>query len=1148
MTQTRKNATSDTTKKPTAVDSEMTESTEEQATQGSKLVPKASTETEVEAETDAETEQAEDFPLIIVGVGASAGGLEALKEFVAGLSLSDSLSYIVAQHLSPTHASLLSELLKPETSLTLYEIKDGMEPLANTIYVTPPNQDVEIVGNRLHLVKPKSSVGPKPSVDHLFQSMADGCGENAVGIVLSGTGSDGAAGIRAIKAAGGITLVQDPETSKYDGMPRAAIQTGVVDRILPANRMGDLIEAIVATPAKLRLPPEEDEKSGAYAKITSTVKRVTGFDLNHYKQTTIDRRVLRRMGLHKCQTIDAYADVLRQNSEEASALAKDVLISVTSFFRDQHSFDALRGQIELLVREKQGTDVIRVWIAGCATGEEAYTMAICLSEAIREIRGGAPEFLVFATDIDSEAVGFARNGVYPETSVEGLPRYLRDRYFEANGRVYQVKKSLRQSMVFAAQNVIEDPPFSRMDLISCRNLLIYLNRPVQRRVLEVFHYALRPRGMLFLGKSESIELHKELFEDVDKKCRIFRRRDTTTPHYTVPLRSRNSVDDEASEPARRRGTDPFTNTFRLVSALSEQLGPPSVIVNHNDEVIHFNGDLKPFLRFPRGPADLKVFELVHDEVRGELRALIHRARRENLRQSGSAFRAQLGDSDQSFVCRVSPLLLDKKALVVVAFELVDKPVVGTLTHGEGGARDTLIIEELEQELANTRQHLQTVVEELETTNEELLSQSEELQSANEELQSTNEELQTSNEELQSTNEELMTVNDELQSKSHELTVIAGDLQAVKESIDYPMLVVNERLQIVHFNQSANANLPKDDLQPGMSITSVDWHIGIVEILPKIRDVARSSRPFETQMTDEVGRQYIVRVMAASSFDKSSSGAVILFSDVSEQMAEQATLREREAMYSLVFDLSSVSTVLLGRDLSIKQANQAVCHMFDVAQVELHQRNFLELFVESYHRVIRDLLEDLFAGHRNHLIREMEIRIASGASHWVNFTAVAIQHHDQSVRRVFVQLQDITAAKLRHRELHAERLRLHLHANIAALSSHDGDEIRMFNDIARAIFTNVPSSRVSITLRTDNDELRVVASRQEDGIPSVAGVQLSSASARSLIADLEAARLRIKNDSGGEVSRTGKSSAQDWLGSRALRVHFRSNDRFPPSRE
>lgn len=1078
-------------------------------------------------------------PLIIVGIGASAGGLEALKELVAGLPLSDSLTYVVAQHLSPTHTSLLGELLKPETSLALLDVKDGIKPVANAIYVTPPNQDVEVVKGRLHLVKPRASVGPKPSVDHLFQSMADYNGENSVGIILSGTGSDGAAGIRAIKAAGGITLVQDPETSKYDGMPRAAIQTGAVDRVVPATRMGEMVEAVVATPAKMRLPAEEDEKASAYARITSSVKRATGFDLNHYKQTTIDRRVLRRMGLHKCTTVEAYADIVKSETKEAQALAKDVLISVTSFFRDQSSFDVLRTHIEQLVKDRTGNDVIRVWVAGCATGEEAYTLAMCFSEAIRESTSSSPEFLIFATDIDSDAVGFARNGVYHETTVEVLPRYLRERYFDSNGRVYQVKKSLRQSMVFAAQNVIEDPPFSRMDLITCRNLLIYLNRPVQRRVLEIFHYALRTRGMLFLGKSESIELHKELFEDVDKSSRVFRRRETMTPHYTVPLRSRNGADDEGGASSGRRSNDPLTNSFRLVSAIAEQLGPPAVIVNSSDEVIHFNGDLKPFLRFPKGPADLKVFELVHDEVRGELRALIHRARRENLMQEGNAFKARMADTDQFYICRVSPLLLDKQSLVVVSFELNESQSVEVTLDSESAARESLIIDELERELSSTRQHLQTVVEELETTNEELLSQSEELQSANEELQSTNEELQTSNEELQSTNEELMTVNDELQSKSHELTLIAGDLQAVKESIDYPLLVVNEKLHITHFNQSANASLPKDDLQPGMSVTSVDWHIGIIELLPKIREVVRSGRAHEVRIEDERGRKYLVRIMSAPSVEgvsSNSAGAVLFFLDVSDQVAEQASLREREATYSLVFDLSAVGTALINRDLTIKQANQSLGRLFEVPQDELLQRKFPELFVEAYHQQIRDLLDDLFCGERKSIFREMEVRSLKGNLIWVNFSAIAVDHENDKVTRIVVQLQDITAAKLRQQDLLAERLRLHLHANIAGLMNADGDENRLLNDIAKSIFNNVSSSRVSITMRASNDELRVVASRQAEGIPSVNGVQLTSQSAKQLIASLESMRKTDadRDDDSSSVADLDHDAApSDWLGSRAL---------------
>lgn len=1075
-------------------------------------------------------------PLIIVGIGASAGGLEALKELVAGLPLSDVLTYVIAQHLSPTHTSLLRELLRPETDLALRDLKDQTIPEPNSIYVTPPNQDVVYADGALRLVKPHASVGPKPSVDRFFKTLADNYGENTVGIILSGTGSDGALGMRAIKAAGGITIVQDPQIAKYDGMPRASLQTQSIDRVLPAAKMGEMLEMIAAAPPLMRLPEQdEDETSGAYARVVSYVRKNSNFDLSHYKRATVDRRLLRRMGLHKCNSLEQYAELIKKDTDESKQLAKDILISVTSFFRDTEAFDSLRLHVDQAVKMRAPDEVIRVWVAGCATGEEAYSIAILFAEAIRDNPKRSPEFLVFATDVDTEAVTFARNGVYPDTSVENLPQRVRERYFDQNGRIYQVKKSLRQSMVFAVQNVIEDPPFSRMDLISCRNLLIYLNRPVQRRIMEIFHYALREGGYLFLGSSESIELHKELFVDTDKKARLFRRNEISDLRYSVPMRSRQNQDNntEVRDRGGRRESDSYTATFRLITALVEALCPPSVVIGPNDEIIHFAGDLKPYLRFPKGPADLNVYELIQDSMRGELRALIHRARRENQIQTGNPFRHLPSDPEKTAFATVTPLLLDNRALVILSFHEVNR-LNQAIISASDDEREGLIIAELERELANTRQHLQTVVEELETTNEELLSQSEELQSANEELQSTNEELQTSNEELQSTNEELMTVNDELQTKSQELTTTATELHTVKEAIDYPMLVVSDKLNISNFNRSANTLLAREDLQPGVSVASVEWRLGLVELIGKIRDVIRSSEPVEVIIMDERQRQFMVRMMPFMPNDPpqpGATGAVLIFQDVSAKLAAESSLREREAMYRLVFDISAVGTALLRDDQTIRQANQALCSLLGLKEPEVLGRRISDLVVETQRRSLISSLDELLSATRTSVFREIECRHSSGSPLWVNFSAVAIPDEHRASGQIAVQMHDITASRLRQQELLRERLRLQLQAGLSQVRSDGGDVGKSVDDVAGVIFDNLSSSRVTLALRGSDDELRVAASVQSDGISSVKGLTLKAVDARVLLSALEDTQ---RAAAAPALERSAVSvPLEDWLGSRAL---------------
>ena len=1070
--------------------------------------------------------------LIIVGIGASAGGLEALKELVSGLPTEQPLSYIVAQHLSPTHTSMLRELLRPETELTMTDLTDRTYPQADTIYITPPNQDVEFVAGVLRLTKPKAAVGPKPSVDHFFKSLAEHHGENTVGIVLSGTGSDAAAGVRAIKAAGGVVLIQDPQTAKYDGMPRAAIQTGCSDLVMPAAKMGDVLAGLATAPINMRVPEQDEDVGGSYGRISTSVKRHTGFDLTNYKFATINRRLIRRMTLHKCRDFDEYGELVKTDREEAHNLVKDLLISVTSFFRDGESFDLLRPYLERLVKSTGHNDVLRVWVPGCATGEEAYTLAIILSE-ICSAAESHPDFLIFATDLDTDAVSYARNGAYPDAGVEKLPAELRDRYFDRSGKVYQVKKSLRQNMVFAVQNVIEDPPFSRMDLISCRNLLIYFTRATQRRVLEIFHYSLKAGGLLYLGKSESIELHKELFGDADKRAKLFRRKDGGSTKYAIPLGSRRG---EQAAPERdqggRRQNDSMTASYRLISALADAYCPPAVVINEHDECVHFLGNLKPFLRFPRGPAELRIYDLINDQWRGETRALIHRCRRENRRQTGNVFELEVDGEVQHFLPAVFPLPGDSDQMVAVGFEPAVQPLARVSQVADPNARDSLIIDELERELANTRQHLQTVVEELETSNEELLSQSEELQSANEELQSTNEELQTSNEELQSTNEELLTVNDELQNKSQELSHTASNLQSVKESLDFPLIVVDERLNITHFNHAANTTLPKEELQPNMSLASIDWHIDLVGLLPKIREVLRLRQPIECNLSDGKGRSFATRIMPAVSSDNDdASGAVLMFSDVSSRYAAETALREREALYRLSFELSPMGMAVLKPSLQMARVNDALCRMTGLNEIDLLSRTLPGLLSDSSAGELQRSLNELIQGNSKTLSGEFELVAREGRPFWVIINAVIINTEDEgSTRQLAVQVQDISQKRNQHSTLQREHQKLKLHAELLQLNAVGNNPEQIMGLAAEAIYRYHPECRVSLAVPTDKDTVRVTVSRQPPGTPAITSRELNEDNARKLARSIRAARV---GDASSCLLDLDQASVRQMLGRFAL---------------
>lgn len=821
------------------------------------------------------------LPLTLVAIGSSAGGLEALRELIGSLPRIDSMSYVIAQHLSPTHSSLLMELLTPGTDLAVRELKDEQVPEPNTIYVTPPNFDVTFDNRRFHLERVSNVPGPKPSVDRLFESLAAHHGEDTVGIILSGTGSDGATGVRAIKAAGGSVLVQTPDHAKYDGMPKSAINTGCADLIQKPAEMGATLQHIAEAPRDDRIPLPKEAFGTSHERVIALTKRTTGTDLGHYKTATVERRIRRRMAMMRAGDMDQYVAILQRDPGEARALSRDILISVTEFFRDREHFDRLERRLRKLIGERNGDDVLRIWVPGCATGEEAYSLSILLSEIGREI-GDAPDFLIFASDIDSDALATARAGAYSESALAQIGPDLKARYFRREGAGWVIDKTVRQTVVFAAQNVIEDPPFSRIDLISCRNVLIYFTREVQKRVLAMFHFSLKPGGLLFLGNSESIESQTNLFEALDARAKLFRRTEAKAVYGPAlsARGSRRTPADEVEASLLMNRPRP-SRSMRLMRGVMDRFCPPLAIVDGDNHLVFSAGAVKAFLSVPTGETDTQVFEMLDERVRAEARALIHRVRREKIQVAGT--RVSLPGALGPVRLVVHPLSIEGTSLVMLVFEPVNEPVAPPAA-GETTAHESLIISELESELASTRTHLQTVVEELETANEELQSQSEELQSANEELQSTNEELQTSNEELQSTNEELSTVNDELQGKAEEIARASATLMGMKESIRQPMLIVDERLEIKLVNNAASRILEAAEVQPGRAMSSLTWRMDYVPVMTLTLEVIRSGKPASRVI--DVGDDHYLLEISPTSLATRVDGAVMIFTDITELVSAQ----------------------------------------------------------------------------------------------------------------------------------------------------------------------------------------------------------------------------------------------------------------------
>jgi two-component system CheB/CheR fusion protein len=783
---------------------------------------------------------------------------------------------------------MLVTLLARETPLRVAQVVDGMRPEPNVIYVTPARSNVVYEKGLLHLSAATRPATPKPSIDDFFVSLAGELGEHAVGIVLSGTGSDGARGIRAIRAAGGITFAQDHATAKYSGMPTAAFETGCVDYVLPpdqiAERLGKLDETAPADHVPL-FPPEADS---TFDRICTLVRTRAGLDLHLYKESTVQRRIRRRMVATECATLESYERTLKARPNEVERLANELLISVTSFFRDPDAFAAMGVAIDGLLARKRPQDPLRVWVPGCATGEEAYSIAILVAEAMAK-SGHLHRIQIFATDLDARALARARRGIYSAQDLAPLPDALLLKYFVESGERYQVAKSLREMLVFSTHNLTEDPPFLKLDLISCRNVLIYLRPQVQGRVLEMLNVALVSGGLLFLGKSEAVYQHEHLFKPVDDKARIYVRVDgaVTTPRTTAEFTPRERRLAQASAPAERQ-----TIGERVLAAIQDVLLPPAVVVDERLELKHVFGDVSPFVRVGAGEAQLNLNALAAKDLRIDIRSMVMKVQRNPSAPVIHTVHPRSHPRPIRLAVLGLPAEISQTPLFLVAFQSLarEKPETGPQPSALED-RDAQIVA-LEEQLVATREHLQTVIEELETSNEELQSLNEELQSANEELQSANEELETTNEELQSTNEELSTVNEELETKTHELIALNNDLENVKDSLAYGLVVVDAALRVVLFNRPALQIFALSASSIGEQLFSLPCELELGLTRPDILGVIEGGPSIERQLGSD--RHYLLSVRPYLDDQRRRRGAVLTFVDNTELRRAEQRLLETNA--------------------------------------------------------------------------------------------------------------------------------------------------------------------------------------------------------------------------------------------------------------
>ena len=997
------------------------------------------------------------FP--IVGIGASAGGLAAFEAFFSGLpaDTDPGMAFVLVQHLAPDHKSILSDLIRRYTRMSVFEVEDGMVVMPNCAYIIPPGRDMAFLGGMLQLLDPIAPRGQRLPIDFFFRSLAHDQRERAIGIVLSGTGSDGTHGVRAIKAEGGMVMAQNPASTEFDGMPRSAIGTGLVDYELPPAEMGAQLIAYAThafgrppRPGKITAPKVES----AIRKIYVLLRAQTGHDFSQYKPSTIHRRIERRMAVHQIEGIDAYVQYLQQTPNEVEALFRDLLIGVTSFFRDPDAFQVLEDQvIPKLFENKSRNAVIRVWTTGCSTGEEAYSIAILLVERMEMLKQSYT-VQVFATDIDPQAIATARTGLYPAIIAADLSPERLARFFtaEPGGSTYRIHKGIRDLLVFSEQNVIKDPPFSKLDLISCRNLLIYMGAELQRQLIPLFHYALKPDGFLFLGTSEGVGDFHDLFTAIDRKSKLYYRRED--PHGVqraalgrfLPLMSATAAalpnEVVRTAAAMRKGKSMRETTEQ---ALLSQIIAAGALVNDQGDILYLHGRTGMYLEPAPGETAINnILRMAREGLQRELIATLRKAVGTKDTVVCPGLRVKANGHFTTVNLTIRPVTIgpgatpDAPLYLVILAEALEARVIsdqlsvfsGPAAGGDLAPRaDGTIspdaeahIAALKAELRAKDEYLQSTNEELESSTEELKSSNEEMQSVNEELQSTNEELETSKEELQSVNEELATVNSELQAKVTDLSRANNDMNNLLAGTGIGTVFVDHALRILRFTPAVITiiNLiPTDVGRPvGHIVSNL---VGYSRLVADVQAVLDTLIPKEVEVQTTEGQWYTMRILPYRTLSNTIEGAVITFVgiaeikkahvDIAEMKRVEAALRESEEKFSAIADYTVDWETWFGTDGKILWMNPSVERItgYSVAEV-LDMPDFISNMIATEDRdLFTATLQGALRGDMGHNV-EFRCIHKSGSEVWLEISCQQISNKKGHPLGVRTSARDIAARK------------------------------------------------------------------------------------------------------------------------------------------
>ncbi|MGI8959507.1 MAG: CheR family methyltransferase [Bryobacteraceae bacterium] len=973
------------------------------------------------------------LPFPVVGIGASAGGVEAYIALLAALAPDTGMAFVLVPHLSADHESHLIDILARHTRMPVSEIRPDLTPEINQIYIIPRNTRLILSQGKFHLDTRSSS--DRLPIDYFFRSLGEHQKNRAIGVVLSGMDSDGALGLKAIKGEGGITIAQSPESAKFGEMPRQGIAADHVDLILPPAQIGLELARLARQfahpellPSKESIVPPAEEPH--FTRILTLLRGVSGIDFQNYKPATLRRRIARRMLLKRCANIADYVQLLQTQPQELPDLQEDVLISVTHFFRDPEVFDALKQDLfPRLFESRKPEEPVRVWVAGCSSGEEVYSLAICLLEFF-STQPIDPPFQIFGTDASEQSVEKARLGIYPESITgEVSPERLR-RFFVKVDHSYQISKRVRDVCIFARQNLCCDPPFSKLDLISCRNVLIYLGAKIQKTIMLTLNYALRPGGYLLLGSSETILQHADLFTLADRKHKFYLKAGTAAPPLDLILPSTGREPRAPADRVRTAGYTAWTEVDLQRAAdriVLTRYGPAGVIINDRMEVLQVRGHTAPFLEHTPGAPSLNLLRMARGELTLTLRDAVQRAIAEDIPVKVQCKEAHYGDLQHDLTIEVLPIhsTPTKTRCYLILFlprpvTLSEpQPVTLDVSRHSASAEEILEITRAREDLSSTRLYLQSLIEERDARNQELTGAYEGIQSSNEELQSANEELETAKEELQSTNEELQTVNDELQSGNLALLDATNDFSNLLTSVNIPVLMLDGDLYIRRFTPPAERSMHLRSSDVGRRIGEIRLNLMIDHLEPVLREVLDTLATKEIDVQDQQGRWHLLRVRPYRTAENKIEGLVLVLVDIDQIRRGELAIREARDLAQSVIESVQVSIVVLDDELRVRMANAAFRALSGMPQAEIDRRSFPDLITLLWGMErVGPLLDDL---RLTGSVFDIEHEVGVTGTQVFSVTGQAVQL--EGFRALLITVDDVSAYKQAELLLQRERERL-----------------------------------------------------------------------------------------------------------------------------